>query len=112
PASGRVEIRSDEAETLDLHVEASGRGFLFLSDQDYPGWEATVNGRPAPILRANYAFRLVEVPTGASEGRFRHRPASLRWGIGVSLATQDGLGFYAMRVRPSWRARTAVAVRE
>jgi uncharacterized membrane protein YfhO len=45
-----------------------------------------VNGRPTEILRANYAFRLVEVPAGASEVVFTFRPWTVPAGALVSLA--------------------------
>ncbi|MBW2401356.1 MAG: hypothetical protein JRG80_19230, partial [Deltaproteobacteria bacterium] len=57
PAGGVVEIRSSRGEELVIHVDAPNDGFLFVSDQYYPGWEATVDETPTPILRANYAFR-------------------------------------------------------
>jgi len=46
-----------------------------------------VNGAPAPILRANYLFRLVEVPAGESTVEFRYTPASVRVGAAISAAT-------------------------
>lgn len=82
-----VEFAVDDPEHLVLDVNAPRRGFLFLSDTYYPGWRATVNGRPAPIQRANYAFRLVEVPKGRSTVTFRFRPISLILGAGISLAS-------------------------
>ncbi len=48
---------------------------------------AEVNGSSVPIQRANYAFRLVEVPQGRSIVSFRFRPASLLWGASVSIGT-------------------------
>jgi len=37
-----------------------------LSDQYDSGWKAWLNGNPAPIVRGNYAFRVVDVPAGRS----------------------------------------------
>jgi len=36
---------------------ADGRGFLCVADACAPGWHATVDGQPTPILPANLAFR-------------------------------------------------------
>ncbi len=66
-------------------MRAGARGFLFLADEYFPGWRVLVDGREEEILRANYTFRLVEVPRGESEVVFLYRPASLRIGAAVSL---------------------------
>ena len=84
PGTGSVEIVASLGEELVIDVLASQAGFLFVSDQYYPGWEATVDGAAAPIHRANYAFRAVRVPEGESTVVFRYRPASLRVGAAVS----------------------------
>jgi uncharacterized membrane protein YfhO len=83
--TGDVEIRRDESENVLIRVRAVTDGFLFLSDQDYPGWHATVNGNDVPILRANYAFRAVRVPMGESTVVFHYRPMSVYVGALVSL---------------------------
>ena len=69
-----------------VKTEASGDGFLFLSDTYYPGWRAFVDGKETEILRANYAFRAVKVPQGVHEVVFKYQPDSLMWGIRISIA--------------------------
>lgn len=86
-ASGAVRVVVDEPERLVVRVEATAAGFLFLADQYAPGWEARVNGAPAELLRANHAFRLVEVPAGGSDVVFRYRPRSLYLGALLSSLT-------------------------
>jgi len=88
---GRVEIQSSRGEELVILVDAPDDGFLYVSDQYYPGWEATVAGEPAPIQRANFAFRVVRVPAGRSTVAFRYRSAPLRRGAWISGLTALGL---------------------
>jgi hypothetical protein len=97
--SGEATIESSRGEGLVVRVGASQEGFLFVSDQLYPGWEATVEDTRVPVQRANHAFRLVRVPRGESTVTFRYRPASLRAGAAISLISLLGLVVYAIRAR-------------
>jgi hypothetical protein len=45
-----------------LRVDTPADAYLVLSEVWYPGWRATVDGVPAQVLRANYAFRAVPSP--------------------------------------------------
>jgi Bacterial membrane protein YfhO len=94
--SGEVTSLTDRAETVEIALRASADGFLVLTDQDYPGWEATVNGAPTPILRANHAFRTVRVPAGESRVVFRYRPRSVRYGVVSSLASLIAIATFLM----------------
>jgi len=67
-----------------LEVAVPQPSVLVLADTDYPGWEATVDGAATPILRANLAFRAVEVPSGTHRVEFRYRPAAARQGAAAS----------------------------
>ena len=83
-AADAVRFARNDPEHVVLDVDAPAPGFVILSDQYFPGWTATVNGSAAPIQRANYAFRLVEVPAGRSTVEFRYSPRSLWLGAGAS----------------------------
>ncbi len=94
----------DEPKQVTVQVDAAAAGWLLLLDTDYPGWEAAVDGSPAPIRRANGAFRAVEVPAGQHVVEFRYRPASLRVGAAgsaLSLLALAALGWGVRRPRPS-----------
>jgi hypothetical protein len=99
PIGGEARFVTNDPEHLVIDVEAPERGFLLLADQHYPGWRATVNGAAAPILRANYLFRLVEVPAGPSRVEFRYRPGSLMLGAAVSGLTLAAVALALLRRR-------------
>jgi uncharacterized membrane protein YfhO len=66
-----------------------------LADLFYPGWEATIDGVPTAISRANYLFRGVPVPAGKSEVVFEYRPRSVRYGLAVSAVVLTAMVAYA-----------------
>ena len=80
-----AEIVTNDPEHIVIDVDAPERGFLVLADQYRPGWYASVNGVPARIHRANYLFRLIEVPPGRSRVDFRYRPPSVMLGGAISV---------------------------
>ena len=95
-----VDILVDEPERVTLRVQAPARGFVFLADQYYPGWTVAVNGDRRPIMRANYLFRVVEVPTGDSTVEFRYQPLSVWIGALVSMLTLATVTVMYIRVNP------------
>lgn len=68
--------------TTSVSIKTTGAGgALVLSDQYYPGWQATVDGQAVPITRAFTAFRAVCVPAGEHVVQFVYRPMSLILGV-------------------------------
>ena len=78
------------AERASWRVRTTATGYLVVTDAWYPGWAATVDGAPAPIERANLAFRAVRVAAGEHVVELRYAPASVWWGalvsVGVTIA--------------------------
>jgi hypothetical protein len=73
-------------------VNLKRRGMLVVSESDYPGRVATVDGKPAEIHRADYVLYGVELPKGPHRIRFEYKPSSVRWGLAFSAI---GLGAVA-----------------
>lgn len=73
-----------------LRLHAPRPGLIYCSETLAPGWRAEVNGKPAPILAANYAFRAVPVPAGDVVITLSYFPPGLRSGLLVSLVAALG----------------------
>ena len=81
------------------HVEAAAPGFVVFSETWMPGWEARLGGRRVDLLRANHAFRAVEVPAGRSRIELAYRPWSFRIGLALSLAGVGATVALALKAR-------------
>ncbi len=84
---GAVSVVSYQPASLDLAVTAAAPALLVASETEYPGWQAWVDGRPAPIHRVDLALRGIAVPAGAHRVRMEFRPVILPISLGISLAT-------------------------
>jgi uncharacterized membrane protein YfhO len=58
-----------------------------MSDAWYPDWTATVDGKPEPIYRADYAFRAFVAPAGQHEIKLTYYDPHYVMGRTISLTT-------------------------
>ncbi|MBN8661481.1 MAG: YfhO family protein [Candidatus Obscuribacter phosphatis] len=68
---------------LQLEVELSKPAVLVLTDINYPGWKAYIDGQEAPLLHGNYAFRALALTTGKHRVEMRYQPLSFYVGVGL-----------------------------
>ena len=87
PAHDAVTVTDYAPDSVSVSVSTDQAGFLLLDDSWYPGWAATIDGRPAPIYRADLLFRSVTVEPGAHSIVFQYRPLSLILGAAVSAVS-------------------------
>ena len=76
---------------VDLETDLAAPGLVVLTDSEYPGWQAWVDGVRQPIVTANYLFRGVYVDAGRHRVSFVYAPDSIRLGMVVSLTTAVGV---------------------
>ncbi len=72
----KASIISYTANKVIVEVESELPGLLFLSDNYYPKWKASVNGKEVKIYRTDYTLRSVKVPEGKSKVEFYYSPWS------------------------------------
>ena len=66
-----------EANALTFEAETQKERLAIFSDIYYPGWQCTIDGEPADVLRADYVLRAVVIPAGKHTIAFRFDPQSL-----------------------------------
>jgi Bacterial membrane protein YfhO len=89
--AGRARIAAYNADRVVVRTTSARNALLVLTDAYFPGWNATVDARAAPIHRVDYLLRGVSVPAGRHKVEFRYLPASWDAGRIVSGLTFLGL---------------------
>ena len=88
----KTTITHYSGERVAVEVNLESPGWLILTDTYYPGWQATVDGQPVEIFRANLNFRAVAVPPGEHVIVFEYRPRSFQVGAWISGLALVALG--------------------
>jgi hypothetical protein len=83
-AAGTVRILEERSDRIVLEAQLATPAYVVLADAFDPGWRGTIDGAPAPVLRANLAFRAVRVPEGRHRVEMAYRPRALLAGLVVS----------------------------
>ena len=92
---------------IDLGAPAPQGSSLVVSENYYPGWKATVDGKPAQIGRADYTFIGVELPEGGRTVELNFTSDSYARGKTITwIAFAVGL---LMLGAGTWRDRRRVA---
>ena len=83
-------------------VTAPVEGILVLSELWFPHWHVTVDGKPAPLLRANFAFRGVKIEPGTHTVAMEYSSPWIKKGFLVSglclfLLIAGSAGLWKMR---------------
>ncbi len=86
-----VAFTAIDEQHLRLDATPACAGVLVLSDNWYPGWHATLDGKPIEVLRADAAIRGVAVPAGPHRVEMRYRPSGMSWAAALSIATLAGM---------------------
>ncbi|MFL5309147.1 MAG: YfhO family protein, partial [Myxococcales bacterium] len=78
-------------ERVELDCGSAAGGYAVLVDEDAPGWTASVDGKPEPVVPADHLLRAVQVPAGRHRVEMTYRTPQLRSGAGISAISWGAL---------------------
>ncbi len=85
--TGSAEVVSRGEDFYRIRYRSRGACVLRLSSAWYPGWRATIAGRPLATFPLDHALTGILVPAGEGEIEFRYRSSYFLAGMSVSLLT-------------------------
>jgi len=85
PDNHHVAVTAYQPEAFTIDISTSENAILSLAHVDYPGWFATLNGKPVDTLRAYGALTAIAIPAGDHTLRMVYNPQSYRIGAIMSL---------------------------
>lgn len=83
--AGEAHLAARGPGRVELDVRLPARGVLVLADAFEDGWSCRVDGRAAPLLRADHAFRGVLLPAGRHRVSMTYAPRGVRDGFLLAL---------------------------
>ncbi len=102
PPGAQVRYESPDPHTVIVRV-FSPPGLVVVLDGYHPGWAATLDGSPVPLLKAPSRYRLVETPGGDRTLEFRYHPRAVTVGMPVlalGVVVAAALVWRSRRKRP------------
>lgn len=94
--AGSCTLESFHANRLVAACTGSDQGIVVFVEQYDPGWHATVDGRPAEILRANLLMRALVVEPGTHHIVLEYRTPGLATGATISALCLALLGLLSL----------------
>ncbi len=94
---GKVEITSYKPSIVQVKTNSPEAKFLILTDNNYNGWKAKVDGKQTEIFKANSTFRAVKVDQGNHQVDFYYDSDTFKLGVLISLVGLFTLGFITKR---------------
>ena len=92
PQGSTIALTTYTPDALTYRCNAVRPGFVVFSEVYYAaGWQAYLDGKPMPHVRADFVLRAMPMPAGAHTVEFKFEPKSYTIGNGVSLASSIGL---------------------
>lgn len=104
--SGEATLTELKPRQVTVKTKATQAGMVLLNDRWHESWHAEVDGKPVPLLRANYIMRAVAVPAGEHTVRFRYDPPHGTLWVSLSAMAVGALLLLALAFAPAGPSET------
>jgi len=108
PGQAEAHILNYANNAVTIKTNSDRPGILVLLDQYFPGWKVFVDGEEKEILRTDYLFRGVYVPSGVHTVEYRYRPTTLFVSLAISMSVLILCLFFYIRQRSLDKTRRAM----
>ncbi len=96
-ARARISLYQDQL----IKIDATGPGWLVITNLWYPGWRAWVDGGETKIYRGDYVFQAIPLPAGDHAIELRFSSSSFKHGLELTiLSIAAVLLLLAIRAKP------------
>jgi hypothetical protein len=92
-----ADVRVHRSDFVQINTRLQCRGMVILADTFFPGWKATMDGKPVRIYEPYGILRGVVAEKGAHVIQYRYRPISVQLGAGLTLLGFAGAIFFLTR---------------
>ncbi|MBB29392.1 MAG: hypothetical protein CME25_10890 [Gemmatimonadetes bacterium] len=109
PSSGDLLLGPTSPGRVICTVSTPTNQMLVFSENFYPGWQATLDGKPSDIYRADYALMAVPVPAGEHTIEIFFMPPSYETASLISFGSLSGcIGMLLLFAFWGWKVKRGV----
>ena len=89
----KIDLVSYQPNELRYQVTSGSNQFVVFSENYYqPGWQAYIDGEPAPHVQVDYVLRGMNIPAGDHEVVFKFEPQVVKTGSTIALISSILIG--------------------
>jgi len=86
-SASTITLTDYDSDFVTYAIDAKKEELAIFSEVYYPkGWQISIDGQPAEMIRANYTLRALPVPAGKHTIEFRFDPQSIKVTDGIAYA--------------------------
>ncbi len=86
-SASTITLTDYDSDFVTYAIDAKKAELAIFSEVYYPkGWQISIDGQPAEMIRANYTLRALPVPAGKHTIEFRFDPQSIKVTDGIAYA--------------------------